>query len=82
MSSRDLGVQRSSLTFLPWRAAPFIVCGGLGSRAKKEPKKAYRDFQAIRRKGVVQGQSRQALMSWRLGFPGMPRGGGRVAVVG
>ena len=41
------------------------VCGGLGSRAKKEPKKAYRDFQAIRRKGVVQGQSRQALMSWR-----------------
>ena len=40
------------------------VCGGLGSRAKKEPKKAYRDFQAIRRKGVVQGQSRQALMSW------------------
>ena len=37
------------------------VCGGLGSRAKKEPKKAYRDFQAIRRKGVVQGQSRQAL---------------------
>ena len=42
------------------------VCGGLGSRAKKEPKKAYRDFQAIRRKGVVQGQSRQALMSWRI----------------
>ena len=41
------------------------VCGGLGSRVKKEPKKAYRDFQAIRRKGVVQGQSRQALMSWR-----------------
>ena len=41
------------------------VCGGLGSRAKKEPKKAYRDFQAIRGKGVVQGQSRQALMSWR-----------------
>ena len=37
-----------------------------GSRAKKEPKKAYRDFQAIRLKGVVQGQSRQALMSWRL----------------
>ena len=44
------------------------VCGGLGSRAKKEPKKAYRDFQAIRRKGVVQGQSRQALMSWRIPY--------------
>ena len=44
------------------------VCGGLGSRAKKEPKKAYRDFQAIRRKGVVQGQSRQALMSWPHGL--------------
>ena len=41
------------------------VCGGLGSRVKKEPKKAYRDFQAIRRKGVVQGQSCQALMPWR-----------------
>jgi len=26
VSSRDLGVQRSSLTFLPWRDAPFIVC--------------------------------------------------------
>ena len=49
------------------------VCGGLGSRAKKEPKKAYRDFQAIRRKGVVQGQSRQALMSWRRSRAGEDR---------
>ena len=39
------------------------VCGGLGSRAKQEPNQADRDCQAIRRKGVVQGQSRQALMS-------------------
>ena len=32
----------------------------------KKPKKADRDFHAIRRKGPVQGQSRQPLMSWRL----------------
>ena len=62
-------IRRSRLRRLKRPLAPArrsaAVCGGLGSRAKKEPKKAYRDFQAIRRKGVVQGQSRQALMSWR-----------------
>lgn len=31
----------------------------------KQPKKAQRDFHAIRRKGEVKGQSRQPLMSWR-----------------
>ena len=31
----------------------------------EKPKKAERDFHAIRRKGAVPGQSRQPLMSWR-----------------
>jgi len=37
VSSRDLGVQRSSLTFLPWRDAPFIVCSSDRDDLRRPP---------------------------------------------
>ena len=41
------------------------LCGGFLRALNKIPKRRLEIFHAIGRKGVVQGQSRQALMSWR-----------------
>ena len=42
------------------------LCGGFLRALNKIPKRRPEIFHAIGRKGVVQGQSRQALMSWRV----------------